>query len=673
MKRFKLLAVLLIILFQLISSEICAQITIPDFRIYNKNQESVSYYILTLLNKIMIIDNFGTPIYLKQLNTVALDFNKQDDGYLYYFTSNNKEFYKLDSSYQIIDTLNMENGYELNYHEFIAKKNGDYYLLGRKYNVMDLSEIYPGGKEFATVIEDVIQVLDKNKNLKFEWKSLDHVDILDTDTNFVDLTSSVVDYMHINSFDINEQGDIYISARHLNDIIKINGNTGEIIWILGGKKNEFTLIGDIDFFSGQHSFSIKPDSKILLFDNGNVYHPDYSRGVEYLLNEDLKTIEFQREFNAVPNVYSPIMGNIQQFDDENIIVGWGKNRSALLLTEYDKNNDLVLKIDSIEDYYSYTITKIDWKTTLFQSNKDTIDFGEVNYGDYAIQQVTIQNNSESSIELSSFSTRGKYFTISNEFPKVIPAQQSTILDIKFKPSKYGGYFYDILTLNSDGTDIVGNPQRISIQICLKGYSQDVMPPFISTFPLNNSTNIPTNSNIKIDFDEPVRFIDNTELTNEQIINSIDFTKSDFVGEDILFDIDYIVEENEILLYPLIPLEFNKNYILSIYPFFEDYSDNIIDEKQIQFTTGNTTDVNTISNDGLKVFPNPTHDRITISSTNQLISSIEISDLNGGIIQKITEINETEIVVNINKQSSGILIIKTTLNNGSVIRKRIVKI
>lgn len=673
MIRLKLIFSFLFILFQFQSTESWSQVSTPEFRIFNKNQNSLGNYIFILDSKIMIIDNFGTPIYLKEFSSLVLNFNKQEDGYLYYFDSKYDEFYKLDSSYQIVDTLKIKNGYNLDYHSIVVKENGDIYLYGINYKVMDMSLIYPGGNEFATVIENVIQVLDKNKNLKFEWKSLDHIDILDTDTTFVDLTSNVVDYMHINSFDIDNQGDIYISARHLNSIIKINGISGDVIWTLGGKKNEFTMIGDNEFFSGQHSIKIIPDSKILLFDNGNVFHPSYSEGVEYLLDENLKTIEILRKFEVSPITRSTIMGNIQQFDDGNIIVGWGRNNQGLLLTEYDNDSNLVLRIESSNDkLYSYSITKINWKTNLFKSNRDTIDFGEVIYEEYATQPVIITNNSESPIELTSYSTHDTLFTILNEFPIVIPAKGNIELDIKFKPSKFGGNFFDIFTLNSDRTDNEGIQERIAIQICLKGYSQDIVSPFISSYPIHNSSNIPINTTIYIAFDEPVRSIDNSELTIDQIKNNIDFTKSDIAGEDVLFDIEYIAENKKIWLHLTSLLEYNENYVLSIYPYFEDYSDNLIDEKQIHFTTENSTLVNTISNDGIKIFPNPTLDKITISSSNQPINSVEICNFSGDIIQKLSELNNKDIVISINKQSSGIYILNVTLNDGEVFRKKIIK-
>ena len=72
-------------------------------------------------------------------------------------------------------------------------------------------------------------------------------------TNVSHLTAPVVDYVHGNSMEQDVDGNILISARHLNEITKIDRQTGDIVWRMGGRHNEFTLIGDTEFFTRQHS------------------------------------------------------------------------------------------------------------------------------------------------------------------------------------------------------------------------------------------------------------------------------------------------------------------------------------------------------------------------------------------------------------------------------------
>lgn len=86
---------------------------------------------------------------------------------------------------------------------------------------------------------------------------------------------------HINSVDKNADGDYLVSARHTSTVYKIAGQSspsgkdpGEIIWHLGGKKNEFQLRNAVDtnasafIFSYQHYARFIPGG-IRIWDNAN--------------------------------------------------------------------------------------------------------------------------------------------------------------------------------------------------------------------------------------------------------------------------------------------------------------------------------------------------------------------------------------------------------------------
>ncbi|GIT32243.1 MAG: hypothetical protein Ct9H300mP2_3220 [Candidatus Neomarinimicrobiota bacterium] len=50
----------------------------------------------------------------------------------------------------------------------------------------------------------------------------------------MDLTAQVIDYVHANAIELDNDGNILLSCRHMDEITKINHQTGEIIWRLGG-------------------------------------------------------------------------------------------------------------------------------------------------------------------------------------------------------------------------------------------------------------------------------------------------------------------------------------------------------------------------------------------------------------------------------------------------------
>ena len=60
-----------------------------------------------------------------------------------------------------------------------------------------------GGKPNANITGNVIQELDADKRLVFEWHTFDHIAITNT---FADMTQANFDYAHINAVTIDRQG-----------------------------------------------------------------------------------------------------------------------------------------------------------------------------------------------------------------------------------------------------------------------------------------------------------------------------------------------------------------------------------------------------------------------------------------------------------------------------------
>ncbi len=186
---------------------------------------------------LMIIDNYGTPLYYKYLPYQSGTFAVQRSGLISFLRTEDGDsrIYMMDSSYRVVDSVRMES-YQLDSHDFIAMENGHFLIFGLDIRVMDLSAYVEGGNPAATVKGCVIQELDADKNVVFEWNSFDHYEITDT---YKDLSESSIDYVHPNSLEIDYDGNILLLARAMNEVTKIDRQTGEIIWRLGGKNNDF--------------------------------------------------------------------------------------------------------------------------------------------------------------------------------------------------------------------------------------------------------------------------------------------------------------------------------------------------------------------------------------------------------------------------------------------------
>ena len=112
-------------------------------------------------------------------------------------------FFAMNSKYEIVDSFSCGNGFETDIHELILLPNGYSFILGLDPQIIDMSIVVPDGKVDATVIGFLIQKLDQNKNVVFQWRSLDYIDVTDA-SNSVNLTAQVIDYIHSNAICVEE-------------------------------------------------------------------------------------------------------------------------------------------------------------------------------------------------------------------------------------------------------------------------------------------------------------------------------------------------------------------------------------------------------------------------------------------------------------------------------------
>lgn len=348
---------------------------------YNPELQAPGYYFLginvaqngyTFAN--MIIDNEGKLVYYKTSNAGLFDFKKLPGGRYSYFDQTREKFMILNSRFELVDSIGCVAGIETDPHELVIDQNGHYYMLGLSYIQMDMSEIVSGGKENATVVEMVIQEFDTSKILVWQWNSLMYIPV--TDAVNVNMTGNTVDYMHSNAIEIDTDGNLLLSSRHLNEITKINHSNGRIMWRMGSnaKNNDFIFLYDLVGFAYQHDIRRLPNGNLTLFDNGNFLTPRSSRAVEYNVNELTKVVTPVWQFYKTPAVVSNFMGNAQRLPNENTVIGWGGTNPAF--SEVDKLGNIVAELKLPAGVFSYrafkfTIDSIEQHKTVVPL--DTID------------------------------------------------------------------------------------------------------------------------------------------------------------------------------------------------------------------------------------------------------------------------------------------------------------
>ena len=241
----------------------------------------------------------------------------------------------------------------LDVHDFILLGENHYMAISAHLetptNIPDSLNPSPKARVVACRIEEV-----SNGQVVFHWDGTDYPEFYGEsveNNNFSDSVNTI-DYMHMNSLCIDpNDNNIICSFRNLDEIIKINRTTGDIMWRLGGKHSDFPLTADEKFLR-QHFARFTDDGQTLIFvDNGDLTLRPYSRILEFKLNESARTIT---GFNAykVPDDFIRYAGSVKKQNGYYFI--GGGSASYALQVNYT-TNEVYLRIN--QKYSSYRALK----------------------------------------------------------------------------------------------------------------------------------------------------------------------------------------------------------------------------------------------------------------------------------------------------------------------------
>jgi len=301
---------------------------------------------------LVIYDNTGKPVSYRKMTATCTDFKKQDNGLLTYYDYASKKFFGMDSSLAIVDSFWVSNGFTTDEHDIKILRNGHVLLIGYDIRFYDMSQYIQGGDPHASVIVNVIQEIDNEKNVVFEWKAYEHYKLTDVGPA-VNLSDPSFVHTHINSIDVDLDDNLIISTKNLDEITKIDHKAGTIIWRWGGKNNQFTFVNDSIGFSAQHSVSVLPNGNLLVYDNGLFHKPHFSRACEYRLDAMNKTATMIWSYRNTPDVASMFWGNAQRLQNGNTFISWGL--SEIAVTEVSPEGEKVFEMSFPKDVFSYRV------------------------------------------------------------------------------------------------------------------------------------------------------------------------------------------------------------------------------------------------------------------------------------------------------------------------------
>jgi len=357
-------------------------------------------------NWFAVLDNAENPILLNQTNSLG---TLACNG-LFVSTLGAKgqtvQFALKDDAFNVIKTYQGGNGYTADNHDFQVMPNGHVLVECSDNNaVVDMSKLVPGGFPAALPTEFIIQEQDVDGNVVWQWRTLDHIPVTDS---YQTLTGqNIGDYIHVNSvwFDEND-GTVILSCRNTSEVIKIDRATGNIVWRLQGKHNQFTFINGIPgntdpaYFQVQHNARRWANGNLSVFDNGFSQHSDpsynftrpYSRGAEYALDEVNKVATLIWAFRHTPDIITYNGGSVQLLGgDGHFVITWGGAGNntlvdQLAMTEVDAGGNLVCDVGLPQYGVAGNFTRLVWPLESTYANVTLRELYE--YDTYVFNQGT---------------------------------------------------------------------------------------------------------------------------------------------------------------------------------------------------------------------------------------------------------------------------------------------
>ena len=252
----------------------------------------------------------------------------------------------LRTNYNILNEQLAAKGYPqmtgFNIHETRVLPNGNILILGGR---DETSTVYQGGtpQHPVDIVGDMILVLDHNMQLQWAWDSFSHQDLSRVATlndkctqggggcvPFNPNFSVANDWTHTNSVQLAADGNIVISERSQDWVLKVNyangTGDGSLIWRFG-HDGDFTIVNPLpnpcgdpnvfSWFTHQHDAAFQRQNVLpeifTVFDDGNLRVQQCSggnsRGMVLYVTEPARKVYIQTAADL--GAYSPALGSAQ--------------------------------------------------------------------------------------------------------------------------------------------------------------------------------------------------------------------------------------------------------------------------------------------------------------------------------------------------------------------------
>jgi hypothetical protein len=261
------------------------------------------------------------------------------------------EYVIADSAYRTVRRVQAGRGLHGDLHEFVITPRNTALLTSYVITPADLTSV--GGPRKGTIQDAIFQEIDlASGKVLLEWHSLDRIPL---EESYAPVEAENWDFFHINSVDLDADGNLLVSARSTHTIYKLD-RKGAILWRLGGKHSDFEMAPGSNF-AWQHDARRQPDGTLTIFDNGATPAVEkLSRGLILDVDEQAMTATLLRQYTH-PKILTGSQGNMQLLEGGNVFIGWGE---VPRVSEFERSGRLVFDAMLGEKYQCYRAFRLPW-------------------------------------------------------------------------------------------------------------------------------------------------------------------------------------------------------------------------------------------------------------------------------------------------------------------------
>lgn len=241
---------------------------------------------------------------------------------------------------------------------------------------------------------------------------------------------------------------------------------------------------------------------------------------------------------------SPLHGRLStlvQWNREDPVDDWERNRNEIIYTDYQHNRNPFIDFPDLAEFFWGNAIDLTWSSKFSTFPKDgEIDVAISTTIRYVFSDAVrnIDNSEITDANVASLITLKETDNLGADIPFTasIDTDKKVITVSPVSDLNYLQLYYAAIEAVEDENENVNDFTEINFTTI----EQDVTSPTFTSTPTQGDTDVDIYTNITVTFDEAVRNLDDTEITDDNVANLLTLKETDANGVDVPFTavIDY---------------------------------------------------------------------------------------------------------------------------------------